>query len=148
MIASEQSTYYGLPFTLASVEVRATLKGGPTVGRTITVVETGGELAGRSKDVPGEFGEPREVGWEGVPVMSPGEEYVLFLFGPTHVGPVESGAFSVAGVAQGKVRIGKDGFLQFTGLSAALDDPAFAVPQALTGARIDEAITEIRSHIE
>ncbi|MBI5948451.1 MAG: hypothetical protein HY875_09955 [Chloroflexi bacterium] len=148
VMAVEYQSYSGLPFTVTSVLVMKSLKGTLQAGELATVVETGGIHAGRSKLVPGAFGEPREVGVEGVPVMKEGEHWLLFLIGPSHVGPVSEGAYSVSGVFQGKLRLGKDGHLQFTGTPGSLmGDELFAVPAALAGKRVDEAILQIQDSV-
>jgi hypothetical protein len=135
------------PYTVATAIVGETWKGTFQPGDRITVVEVGGVFAGRSKVEPGARGEPREVGVEGVPVMKPGERYLLFLHGPAHVGPVPSSAYSVKGVVQGKIRIGKDGRLQFTGRAESLDEPIFAVPRALVGRPYSDVRAEVEAII-
>jgi hypothetical protein len=136
-----------VPFTVSTAVVEVSSKGSLALGERITVVETGGVFAGRSKIEPGARGEPVEAGWEGVPVMKPGERYLLFLHGPAHVGPVPSSAYSVKGVVQGKIRIGKDGRLQFTGRAESLDEPIFAVPRALVGRPYSDVRAEVEAII-
>lgn len=144
--SSTSESFLQLPFTISSTTVDEPLKGAFAKGETITIVETGGMHAGRSKDAPGEFGEPREVGFEGVPVMKQGEAYLVFLQGPAHIGPVPEGAYGILGVVQGKTRVGEDGRLQFTGAPDSLEDQdMFAVPASLAGRPLDDVLAEIRS---
>jgi len=113
----------------------------------VTVVELGGIHAGRSKEVPGAVGEPREVSVAGVPVMKEGEQWLLFLVGPNSSGVV-SDAYWVCSAFQGKLRLGRDGHLQFTGAPGSLTgDEQFAVPAALAGKRVDEAILEVEGSL-
>lgn len=144
---SRYETFAQMPFTVSTALVVDSLKGSYARGDTLTVVETGGVHAGRSKDVPGEMGEPREVGFLGVPVMKPGEVYLLFLDGPGHVGPVPDGAFGIKAAVQGKVRLGAGGNLQFTGAPGS-DGGIFAVPLALAGRPYTEVAAEIRAMVE
>jgi hypothetical protein len=76
------------------------IKGDVKVGSTITIIETGGLIAGQSKTEPGQQGNPAEAAFEGVRVMAVGEQCLLFL-GPYDPGPVATDAFSVKGVFQG-----------------------------------------------
>lgn len=143
---SEYTTFRELPFTMTSAVVKEALKGPHEPGETITIVETGGMHAGRSKEVPGETGEIREVGFAGVPVMKPGEFYLVFLDGPVAeaVGAFPEGSYAVQSAFQGKVRVGSGGDLQFTGAHPAEDDlPLFAVPLSLEGRPLDDVRAEI-----
>ncbi|MBA4181719.1 MAG: hypothetical protein C0506_14110 [Anaerolinea sp.] len=144
---TENRPYKDVPFTVATVSVLRSLKGSSMPGSTLTVVEMGGVFAGRSKLEPGARGTPVEVGVEGVPVMKAQEEYLLFLGGPTHVGPVLEGARPVLGVFQGKMRIDTAGVLRFPGASESLAGIEFAVPRALIGRPLQAVEAEIRADL-
>jgi len=141
---SESRPYKDVPFTVATVSVLRSLKGEAVTGGQLTVVEMGGQFAGRSKVDPGQRGTPVEVGFEGVPVMRPQQQYLLFLGGPAHVGPVLEGAYSVLGLVQGKMRVDSAGVLRFSGNPSSLDDAEFQVPQALSGRTLQAVEAEIR----
>lgn len=144
VVDAKPNPYQNIPFTVFTVRVDQAIKGDLKVDSSTTIVETGGLIAGRSKEEPGQYGKPAEAAFEGVRVMAVGEQWLLFL-GPYDPGPVATNAFSVRGVFQGKMRIEGDGKLHFTGPPEGLDSPMFALPAQLNGRTLGEVADEVRS---
>ncbi len=140
---SRDEPFSNIPFTVSTVKVLEGIKGAEG-GATLTIVETGGTYAGRSKDPSAPPAERREVGFEGIPVMKPGETWLVFLTGPTHVGPVPDGAHGVLGVFQGKFRVGTDGRIAFMGEPDEIDSPWFATQRELRGLQIDTVVAGLK----
>lgn len=134
--------FSNIPFSVASARIEEVVRGGLVRGQLIPVVETGGLFAGRSKMNPGEVGQPTEVGLEGVPVMKPGERWLLFLTGQTHVGPRQD-AYAVSGAMQGKLLIGSDNRIAFTGDPSRLQGAEFAVPATARGRTLTWLLAQI-----
>jgi len=134
--------FSNIPFSVASARIEEVVRGSLARGQLIPVVETGGLFAGQSKMNPGEVGQPTEVGLEGVPVMKPGERWLLFLTGQTHVGPRQD-AYAVSGAMQGKLLIGSDNRIAFTGDPSRLQGAEFAVPAAARGRTLNWLLAQI-----
>jgi len=125
VVVTEQRPFGHFPFTLATVEVKKVLKGAaPT---QVRVLQTGGTSIWL-KD--GSIAQG-EATYEGVPVTRPGETYVFFL--RAYQGPIAANAFVVLGEFQGKLKVGKDQRIEFTGRPESLTAPEFALPRWASG---------------
>ena len=104
----------GRIYTVAEVEVSATWRG--AAGRTVKVIVPGGVVGNVGQRV------------DGAPALAAGEEVVLFL------GAAETGAYRVAGLAQGKFSV--------AGVSAAPDTSHLRISarQVAAGERPAEAM--------
>jgi len=118
--ATEQRPFGHFPFTLATIEVTKVLKGSAPIH--LRVLQTGGTSIPQ-KDGSIAEGEAR---YQGVPVTRPGETYLFFL--RPYEGPIAANAFVVLGEFQGKLKVGKDQRIQFTGRAESLTTPEFALP--------------------
>jgi hypothetical protein len=133
-------TYGRLPFTQSTVVALDSLKGiGP--GESMTVLETGGAFHPLAKDGSSSGIGTQFVQFESVPVMSPGQNYLLFL--RHYLGGITAHAFVVLGEYQGKFAI-NDGHIHFTGASEKLLEPSFGVQKALDGAGLADVLSEAR----
>lgn len=144
VLGIEYAPYQNIPFTIVTLRVEHSIKGDVAEGDQVRIVETGGVFAGRSKEETGEFGQPVEAAFEGVPVMKTGERWLLFL-GAYDPGPVATGAYSVKGVFQGKLRIAEDGRIMFTGDPARVDEPLFTVPRQASGRALPAVLADIQA---
>ncbi len=144
VLESRDAPYGNLPFTVLTIEVEQAFKGAVAAGGRLTVVETGGLLRGSSKIDPGQYAPPAEMAFAGVPVMKVGERWLLFL-GSYDPGPVATNAYSVKGVFQGKLKVGGDGRMVFTGPADRIQEPVFAVPAYVNGRALPEVIADITS---
>lgn len=144
-VDSRSTVYGGIPFTILTMRVEQTLAGDIQKDAIIEVVETGGPLAGRSKE-DGSPGEAVEVAFEGVRVMKVGERWVLFL-SAYDFEPVASGAYSVEGVFQGKFRIGDDERIVFTGPEEKLVQPLFSILADVNGRPLDDVLAEVEDSL-
>lgn len=138
---TESIVYERLPFTIATLNVENSLLGDETAA-TIRVVETGGPLQGQSKEEPGTLSDPVDLTVNGVPVMQPGERWLLFL-GRYDFEPVAGDAYSVLGVFQGKFLIGADTCIDFTGPPQSLDSIEFTMPAAFNGLPLSDIVGQI-----
>lgn len=118
--------YKGLLYRLTRVRVSEVLKGEPNKGGSeLTVLEfVGGEHDGES------------YGFEGTPLLKPGESYLLFL--GVYSGPLGEGVYVVPGVWQGRARINKT---TTEYLGSPNDHELRAV---LNGRRVEDLVSEIR----
>lgn len=112
---------HNLPGTIVWLRVEQALKGSVKQGEELVISEPGGLHAGPSKVDPGEYGEPREVAIEGVPVMKPYERWLLFLLYNDQCQPVAETCWVVKNVYEGKFLVGGDDRIVFTGNPADLD---------------------------
>ncbi len=144
VVRREDEPYQNVPFSIATIQIEQVIHGGLETGAQISVVETGGVFAGRSKTEPGATGRPVEAGLEGIPVMKPGERWLLFLDAPARIGPVQSGAYGIVGAFQGKLLIGSDDRIAFTGNHDALSHQLFAIAAEARGHTPQWVIGEVR----
>ena len=147
IVRRQDKPYQNVPFSIATVHVEQVIHGGLETGAEISVVETGGVFAGRSKTEPGATGRPVEAGLEGIAVMKPGERWLLFLDAPARIGPVQSGAYGIVGAFQGKLLIGSDDRIAFTGNHDALSDQLFAIAAEARGHTPQWLIGEVRQSL-
>lgn len=138
--------YENLPFTEATLKVTQVVKGSVNVGSTINVLETGGMWVGKAKGDSAAKAQPREVTFEGIPIMRVGEKYILFL--EPYTGPITSNAFVTLGVYQGKMKVGANGAVQFTGRKDQLDESMFAAHQAVNGQAVAAVIADIQRNLK
>jgi hypothetical protein len=125
-------TYGRLPFTKSEVTVVQTLKGGD-IGAVLSVLETGGVFHPAARDGSPVHAGTQIVDFEGVPVMSTGGSYVLFL--RSYTGDITDRAYVVLGEFQGKFPVA-DGRVHFAGTRSRLAEPTFAVLNAADGASL------------
>ncbi len=89
---TETIQYGGLPFTVTKAKVLSNHKGNPNVGDEVRFIETGGMMP-----------SGQEMKFNGIPVMKPGEN--LILFAKEYVGPIAEDVLIPLGVYQGKFLI-------------------------------------------
>lgn len=136
---NSSKTYGNLPFTDVLVRPTRTLKG--VAPAPLTVLETGGLLEAHPK-LPGAVpGSPIPASFEGVPVMAPGERYVLFLRG--YQGPITADAWVILGVVQGKFAIGRDDVIRFAGSQSLLASALLAAPREANLLPLSEVVRRI-----
>lgn len=134
--------YGRLPFSEATVRVTDVVAGQHQVGELLRVVETGGVFWGRAKDGTPASAGAQEVDFEGVPVMRPGERYLLFLL--SYDGPVAAHSYVVTGEYQGKFRIGTHGAIEFSGDLGHLAESRFALTRTLVGREATRVVASLR----
>ena len=145
--SSYSEVYEGVPFTMSEAVVREPIFGEFRQGDTMTIAEVGGPIAGRNKANSEQTGEVRFATADGVPPMSTGETYLVFLVGPTRVGPTMSGVYTPQGVFQGKVRLEDSHRLKFTGPRVLLSEPGFELSKSLDGRMWEEVKSQIRAYV-
>lgn len=144
VLASAPKTYGQVPFTVATVRIEQVLKGSLSVGQDIDLLQTGGILplrTPRGTSSPSPV-QPQEAAFEGIRVVQPLEEYILFL--RPYVGPVTPSAYVVLGEYQGKFKIDGSGIVRFTGSADQLAKPEFATQRAVNGRTTSNVVTEIQ----
>lgn len=137
-------TSASLPFTIAEAVVRESLAGDLAIGQRIIVGELGGPTRGTNKENPAQLAELRVMAPGGVLPLAGCKSYLLFLMGPTNIGPVKAGAYAPEGGFQGKFLL-KDGVIEFEGSDALFTsgEPGYAVAKALDGRKWSEVRAEI-----
>lgn len=145
VLASTPRPYENVPFTVSTVTTEEVIKGTVPVGTAINVLQTGGVIAPRpAKGNATQAVTPQEFSLGGVPVMRPGERYLLFLSGPK-TGPVASDVHVILGEFQGRHLIGTTGQIRFNGATGDLSDIEFAVARAVNGRLAADVLTEVRA---
>lgn len=89
---SSQTTFGDVIFTISDIEVDNSLKGKYKRGEVLRLLETGGITA-----------DGDELAFDGIPVVKPGEKYILFL--EEYEGPITENAYVPLAVYQGKFKI-------------------------------------------
>ncbi|MBI2772940.1 MAG: hypothetical protein HYX56_00395 [Chloroflexi bacterium] len=136
-----------MPFTISKVSAEQVLKGSVPAGALLDVFETGGVMAPRpARGNAVQATRPLEYSFEGVPVVKPGERYLLFLTGPTS-GAAASGVYTLVGEFQGKHLIDASGTIRFTGNAQELGGVEFATARATNGRPATDIIQEVQGSI-
>lgn len=91
------------PFTISTVNIISNLKGNLTEGNEIQIVETGGLFTPSGSNPKDDTTQVYDYQFEGVPVMRPGEKYILFL--KKFKNPQYHNTYVPLGVYQGKFKI-------------------------------------------
>lgn len=110
VIHQETIVYAKVPFTISRVKILSTIKGSLKEGEEIKVIETGGKYNYTDDNSKKKKGEEVEVTFEGVRVMQPGENLILFM--RMFSGPQMDDGYVPLGVFQGKFKINKDNIVE------------------------------------
>lgn len=140
VIGAQQMTFGRLPFTLETLEVGRVLRGTNETS-TIRILETGGLLPpGIVKGGNPALSRPTLMTFEAVPLMTGGEEYLVFL--RRYVGPMTTDAFVVLSGYQGKFHV-SDRKIRFEGDQSLLDDRSFSVQREFNG----RSVHDLEAHV-
>jgi hypothetical protein len=118
--------YMDVLFSTNRIKILKTLKGSPGSSE-ITILDNGGLYQGK------------EYGMGGMPLMHPGERYLLFLY--KYEGPViNTEAYMIKGVWQGKIRINNGNVLEYVGPS----EDTIEIQKDIKNHHLDTIQTQIR----
>lgn len=142
---TEDVQYGQLPFAVTTLEVLDVLKSNRAAPGRLRVLELGGRLQpGPVKGGDGAMRESRTVSLEGVPVMKPGAEYVLFL--EPYVGSVTSDAWVALGQFQGTFEIVR-GEVTYGGDRRLLSEAEFATQREFDAHSLTALRDEVHTNV-